>query len=568
MNINLHLVERFPGAANFLLKADFDKHIKPVLIHFNDYGFTHAEIKRLVQIYPMILHKGIHYLDQYVEYFADHGFSSEQAVQLIAANPLLLEKPLLEMDSLLGFIQKTYKLKLSDFRSMLLTNPMIITVEEKRIKDNLVVFTKYLDIQLVELREAVIKEPIILTTKADRLMKNYALLHDQLQLPSQIILRFPQSLPVHYFILRDRLSFLVHCGKFPLNPEECSQVLPSSQNDDSYMTALSHNSLGNSLERLSNKTQKSSRCESTAMQYHTCDDEFDSIVDTNLSVVSTPSPSTWLETPEKTLSLSSEEDDATFVHNEVNIKREVVFPDAMDAEQQDSITSTFKSSDTGTNYVKVIKSDSGFTSHSSSSKMINITDHSDHQIAVSPSEPKPQEKRRPVQIVREIPITRSSINSKFAPNVMNHDSCSSSVESLNEIALNNLNHNYKSKTISIHPARGSPALYRKEYPYERINEKKESSIRTVGLNLFQTPDCGNCKAPVYPAEMVKACGQAYHKTCFRCSYCRNRLDAGYSVEENGDLLCKAHAFAKKFKTSLEPDFHQVDRSSERSNGKL
>uniref|UniRef100_A0A1A9WQC6 LIM zinc-binding domain-containing protein n=1 Tax=Glossina brevipalpis TaxID=37001 RepID=A0A1A9WQC6_9MUSC len=62
-------------------------------------------------------------------------------------------------------------------------------------------------------------------------------------------------------------------------------------------------------------------------------------------------------------------------------------------------------------------------------------------------------------------------------------------------------------------------------------------------------NCKYCDKPVYKMEEVKAEGQVYHKTCFRCNECAKQLKVGNYQRHEGVLYCLVHfklLFAPKY----------------------
>lgn len=50
--------------------------------------------------------------------------------------------------------------------------------------------------------------------------------------------------------------------------------------------------------------------------------------------------------------------------------------------------------------------------------------------------------------------------------------------------------------------------------------------------------CMTCGKSVYAAERMEAGGNAYHKLCFKCTTCKNKLQLNNYQQNEGVLLCK------------------------------
>lgn len=86
-------------------------------------------------------------------------------------------------------------------------------------------------------------------------------------------------------------------------------------------------------------------------------------------------------------------------------------------------------------------------------------------------------------------------------------------------------------------------------PDARTSNLPESSpSRTV--KKFQAPakeSCVGCQKTVYPMERLLANQQVFHISCFRCSYCNNKLSLGTYASLHGQIYCKPH-FNQLFKS--------------------
>ncbi|XP_066564599.1 LIM domain and actin-binding protein 1a isoform X2 [Amia ocellicauda] len=58
--------------------------------------------------------------------------------------------------------------------------------------------------------------------------------------------------------------------------------------------------------------------------------------------------------------------------------------------------------------------------------------------------------------------------------------------------------------------------------------------------------CVSCQKTVYPLERLVANQLVFHKACFRCSHCSNRLSLGNFASLHGSVYCKPH-FSQLFK---------------------
>ncbi|XP_077810314.1 LIM domain and actin-binding protein 1 isoform X11 [Macaca mulatta] len=86
-------------------------------------------------------------------------------------------------------------------------------------------------------------------------------------------------------------------------------------------------------------------------------------------------------------------------------------------------------------------------------------------------------------------------------------------------------------------------------PDARASSLSESSPPKA-IKKFQAPareTCVECQKTVYPMERLLANQQVFHISCFRCSYCNNKLSLGTYASLHGRIYCKPH-FNQLFKS--------------------
>ncbi|XP_004601870.2 LIM domain and actin-binding protein 1 isoform X2 [Sorex araneus] len=91
-------------------------------------------------------------------------------------------------------------------------------------------------------------------------------------------------------------------------------------------------------------------------------------------------------------------------------------------------------------------------------------------------------------------------------------------------------------------------LHKLPSPDARASNVPESSVKAV--KKFQAPareTCVECQKTVYPMERLLANQQVFHISCFRCSYCNNKLNLGTYASLRGRIYCKPH-FNQLFKS--------------------
>ena len=57
--------------------------------------------------------------------------------------------------------------------------------------------------------------------------------------------------------------------------------------------------------------------------------------------------------------------------------------------------------------------------------------------------------------------------------------------------------------------------------------------------------CPRCGKSVFIAELMRAAGKAWHKSCFTCNICNKRVDSSKLCEREGEIYCKS-CYGKNF----------------------
>ncbi|GAB4827539.1 LIM domain-containing protein WLIM2b [Ancistrocladus abbreviatus] len=80
--------------------------------------------------------------------------------------------------------------------------------------------------------------------------------------------------------------------------------------------------------------------------------------------------------------------------------------------------------------------------------------------------------------------------------------------------------------------------------------------------------CKACDKTVYVMDQLAADGVSYHKSCFKCSHCKSRLQLSNYSSMEGVLYCKPH-FEQLFQgdRKLHKNFQSPVKSAEKSSDK-
>ena len=78
------------------------------------------------------------------------------------------------------------------------------------------------------------------------------------------------------------------------------------------------------------------------------------------------------------------------------------------------------------------------------------------------------------------------------------------------------------------------------------SSQNRPTAATAGVTQVEG-GCPRCGGRVYEAEKanMKVGGLDWHKTCFSCKSCKNKLDSSTVCDQGGEIYCKA-CYAKEF----------------------
>ena len=65
------------------------------------------------------------------------------------------------------------------------------------------------------------------------------------------------------------------------------------------------------------------------------------------------------------------------------------------------------------------------------------------------------------------------------------------------------------------------------------------------VQIYFSQVCPRCGKSVFIAELMRAAGKAWHKSCFTCNICNKRVDSSTLCEREGEIYCRS-CYGKNF----------------------
>lgn len=127
LGVDLSAIERKQGAADLILKLDYDKHIKPILQFLVSIGIPTGEIGAFLTKNPWILQESIDDLKARINYLKAKNFSDDSIARIATKGIFWLNIPVKGIDQRLGFLQREFGLSGDEIRLIVTKAPKLIT---------------------------------------------------------------------------------------------------------------------------------------------------------------------------------------------------------------------------------------------------------------------------------------------------------------------------------------------------------------------------------------------------------------------------------------------------------
>ncbi|XP_029403179.1 transcription termination factor 3, mitochondrial isoform X2 [Mus pahari] len=221
LGVDLSKIEKHPDAANLLLRLDFEKHIKQILLFLKDLGLEDNQLGPFLTKNYAIFSEDLEnlktrILDSWwssvrvrllktlvlipckecqsnrVAFLQSKKFSKTDIARMVKNAPFLLSFSVERLDNRLGFFQKELELNVQKTRDLVVRLPRLLTGSLEPMKENLKVYHLELGFKHNEIQHMVIKIPKMLTANKRKLTDTFDYVHNVMNIPHHIIVKFPQ----------------------------------------------------------------------------------------------------------------------------------------------------------------------------------------------------------------------------------------------------------------------------------------------------------------------------------------------------------------------------------------
>ncbi|XP_036292471.1 transcription termination factor 3, mitochondrial [Pipistrellus kuhlii] len=224
LGVDLSKIEKHPGAANLLLRLDFEKDINQVLLFLKDLGIEDSQLGAFLTKNYAIFSEDLENLKTRVAYLQSKSFSKSDITQMVRKAPFLLSFSVERLDNRLGFFQKELELNVKKTRDLVVRLPRLLTGSLEPVKENMKVYRLELGFKHNEIQHMITQIPKMLTANKRKLTETFDFVHNVMSIPHHIIVRFPQVFNARLFKVKERHLFLAYLGRAQYDPAKANYI--------------------------------------------------------------------------------------------------------------------------------------------------------------------------------------------------------------------------------------------------------------------------------------------------------------------------------------------------------
>lgn len=224
LGVNLWKLEQRPNVGSMLLRLDFETDVAPRLLFLKDIGVEDSRLGYIISHNPFILTESLENLETRVNYLKSKNFSSETVASMVSRAPYLLNFSVTRLDNRLDFYQQQLSLNVANTRKMIARLPRLLCGSLEPVKENLKVCEIDLGFKKNEIQHIVLAVPKVLTANKKKLTQIFDLLHNTMNVPHHLIVKFPQVFNTKYLRVKERHLFLEYLGKAQYDPTQPNYI--------------------------------------------------------------------------------------------------------------------------------------------------------------------------------------------------------------------------------------------------------------------------------------------------------------------------------------------------------
>ncbi|XP_064099143.1 transcription termination factor 3, mitochondrial-like isoform X2 [Macrobrachium nipponense] len=227
LGVNLTRWERDQEFSTYILKQDFED-LKQHIIFLNDVGVVADDLGRWLSLNPHIFRESIDDLQVRINYLISKKFEESQISRIVIRNPKWLLYSTVEIDSKLGYFQRTFKLSNTEVRLLATKQPKLITHDLELIKKRNFSVLEEMGFSADEMKSLLLSKPKLWMLHGVSLMRRFDYIHNQIGFTHTQLVDFPKVLMSRDFRIKERHKYLKLIGRDQFDPSKPNYVSPDS----------------------------------------------------------------------------------------------------------------------------------------------------------------------------------------------------------------------------------------------------------------------------------------------------------------------------------------------------
>uniref|UniRef100_A0A0A9WEF6 mTERF domain-containing protein 1, mitochondrial n=1 Tax=Lygus hesperus TaxID=30085 RepID=A0A0A9WEF6_LYGHE len=236
LGVNLDKIERTKGAAEVILRLDFERDAKPYIQFLHDHGVASEELGNFITTNPFIFKEDLENLQIRINYLEAKLFSSESISRIISKNPKWLSHSTKNIDHRLGFLQSLFSLIGPEVRAVATRMPKLITYPLRQIEVAKFGVVEEMGFTQEESKYLLLGKPKVYTIRREDAVARFSYIHNEMGISHSQIISQPDILTYRESRIRERHMFLKSIGKAQYDPKAPGYVslkaLMSSSDSD------------------------------------------------------------------------------------------------------------------------------------------------------------------------------------------------------------------------------------------------------------------------------------------------------------------------------------------------
>ncbi|KAM4706270.1 transcription termination factor 3, mitochondrial [Rhinophrynus dorsalis] len=224
LGVDLSKIEKRPNVANFLLRLDFEKDVRKILLFLKDVGLEDCQLGPFLTKNPFILSEELERLQKRVSYLSSKHFSREAIARMVSQAPYLLNFSVERMDNRLGFFQNELGLSTEKTRDLIIRLPRLLTGSLEPVRENLKVCQIEMGFRKNEVQHIATKVPKMLTANKKKLTETFDYVHNKMGIPHHLMVKFPQIFNTKLLRVKERHLFLTFLGRANYDPTQPNYI--------------------------------------------------------------------------------------------------------------------------------------------------------------------------------------------------------------------------------------------------------------------------------------------------------------------------------------------------------